>query len=147
MMPAGVNVEIRIRRLMLALLAFGLVGIGVELFALAHYEDALQLIPLGLIALTVVLMAWHALKGGRAGLTLLRVAFVLLIAAGGIGIILHGQSNIEFQRDINPDLTGWPLIANVLHAQAPPALAPGVMAQLGLLGLIYAYRHPAERGE
>ena len=144
-MRTGVDVELRIRRLMLALLAFGLLAIGFELVALGHYEDTLQLVPLALNGLTLVIIGWHAVKGGRSGLALLRIAFVFLIAAGVVGIALHGQGNMEFQLDINPDLKGWPLIEKVLHAQAPPALAPGVMAQLGLLGLIYAYRHPAER--
>jgi hypothetical protein len=35
----------------------------------------------------------------------------------------------------------------VLRAKSPPALAPGVMVQLGLLGLIYAYTAaPASAG-
>ena len=145
MMRSVVNIELRIRRFMLALLTFGLVAIGIELLALAHYEDSLQLVPLGAILLTLVVIAWHLVRRGRAGLTALRVMLVLLLATGGVGIVLHAQGNMEFQRDINPDLRGWPLLRRVLHASAPPALAPGVMAQLGLLGLIYTYRHPAER--
>jgi len=29
-----------------------------------------------------------------------------------------------------------------MTAKTPPALAPGAMIQLGLLGLVYTYRHP-----
>ncbi len=29
-----------------------------------------------------------------------------------------------------------------MAAKTPPALAPGSMAQLGLIGLAYTYRHP-----
>jgi hypothetical protein len=145
MMRSAVNIEHRIRRFMLALLTFGLAGILVELLALAHYEDSLQLVPLGVILLTLVVIAWHVVRRGPAGLMALRVMLVMLLASGGLGIVLHARGNMEFQRDINPDLRGWPLLTRVLHASAPPALAPGVMAQLGLLGLIYTYRHPAER--
>jgi hypothetical protein len=70
---------------------------------------------------------------------------LLVMLAGGVGILLHYQGNAEFQLDVNPDLAGWALFAKVLHSKAPPALAPGVMAQLGLLGLIYTFRHPALR--
>jgi len=31
----------------------------------------------------------------------------------------------------------------VVEATAPPALSPGLLVQLGLLGLVYTYRHPA----
>ena len=30
-----------------------------------------------------------------------------------------------------------------MRAKVPPVLAPGVMVQLGFVGLLYAYRHPA----
>ena len=32
-----------------------------------------------------------------------------------------------------------------MTAKAPPALAPAGMIQMGLLGLLYTYRHPALR--
>jgi hypothetical protein len=32
-----------------------------------------------------------------------------------------------------------------MKAKAPPALAPASMIQLGLLGLLYTYRHPSLR--
>jgi hypothetical protein len=35
-----------------------------------------------------------------------------------------------------------PLLWKVMSGAAP-ALAPGAMVQLGLLGLIYTFRHPA----
>jgi hypothetical protein len=128
---------------MLALLTFGLVAVGGELLALGHYEDSWQLVPLGLIALAVGVIAWLAVAGGAAAVRALRVAMLLLVAAGGLGIALHYRGNVEFQLDVNPDVSGLALLLKVLHAKAPPALAPGVMAQLGLLGLIYTYRHPA----
>jgi hypothetical protein len=44
---------------------------------------------------------------------------------------------------MDPTQSSWTLFTKVMTAHAPPALAPGVMAQLGLLGLIYTYQHPA----
>lgn len=140
------TIELQLRRLMLALLAFGLLGLGGELLAMGHYEDLWQMAPLLVIAATLVAILLHVLSGGR-GLAILQVLLVLLMVAGVMGIVLHYQTNASFQRDMNPDLAGWALFTRVLHAIAPPALAPGVMAQLGLLGLIYVYKHPARRGD
>jgi len=148
MIPPTVHpdTERQLRRFVLALLTFGLVALGGELVALGHYEDSWQLVPLGLLATAVLVIGWHTIGGGAASVQALRVMMVLIIAAGGIGIMLHYQGNVEFQLEVRPDLAGWELFSKVLHAKAPPALAPGVMAQLGLLGLIYTWRHPAVRG-
>jgi hypothetical protein len=73
----------------------------------------------------------------------LQIAMVLLIVGGALGVVMHYQGNVEFQREVDPTLHGWPLFAKAIRAKAPPALAPGSMAQLGLLGLVYTYRHPA----
>ena len=136
-------VELRVRKFILALLAFGLAALGLELVAIGHYEDAWQWVPIGLIALTLLTIIWHVLGGNASGLLALQILLVLVIAAGGIGIFLHSDANMSFQREMNPELRGWPLVTAVLHAIAPPSLAPGVMAQLGVLGLIYIYKHPA----
>jgi len=139
------DTERLLRRLILALLTFGLVALGGELLALGHYEDPWQLVPLGLLAASVVVIAWHVVAGSPASIQALRIMMVLVMVAGAIGITLHYQGNVEFQLEVHPELSGWPLFANVLHAKAPPALAPGVMAQLGFLGLIYTVKHPALR--
>ena len=143
--PVSTDIELQLRRLILALLALGLAGVGVELVALGHFEDPLQLVPLGLIAGALGVIAWHAVAGRRNSLRALRVIALLLMVSGGAGVFFHYRGNMEFQLDTNPDLSGWPLFAKILHAKAPPALAPGVMAQLGLLGLIYTFRHLASR--
>ena len=131
-----------LRSLILALLVFGLLALGVELVALGHFEDSLQLVPLGAITVALLIVGVFRFTRSAVVLRVLQVAFALLIAVGAVGIMLHYQGNAEFQREIDPTIGGWSLFTAVLHAKAPPALAPGVMAQLGLLGLIYTYRHP-----
>ena len=49
------------RRLLLALLFLGLVGTGAELLLLQHTESLWELIPLVLIGLTLVILAWHVM--------------------------------------------------------------------------------------
>ena len=51
-----------------------------------------------------------------------------------------------------PTLAGMALFWEAIRAKTPPLLAPGAMVQLGLLGLVYTYKHPMlkdqhERGE
>ena len=67
----------------------------------------------------------------------------MFVAAGDAGVLLHYNGNREFQTEMDPSLSGWPLFVKVVTAKAPPALAPGPWWQLGLLGLLYTYRHPA----
>jgi hypothetical protein len=40
-------------------------------------------------------------------------------------------------------LSGLALYQKAILAKSPPALAPGAMIQLGLIGLAYTFRHPA----
>ncbi len=137
--------ESRLRVLLLAILLLGLVGGGADLLLLAHYEDVYQVIPLAMIGAAFPAIGWHLWSGSHASIRVLQVVMTLFVAAGLAGVWFHGQSNMEFQHEIDPSLSGTALLLKVLRAKAPPALAPGVMVQLGLLGLAFAYRHPAIR--
>jgi hypothetical protein len=68
---------------------------------------------------------------------------VLLIITGLTGVVLHYRGSLAFQRDMDPTAPASVLFWKVLHMKAPPTLAPGIMLQLGVLGLIGTYRHPA----
>jgi hypothetical protein len=141
--PPGSSM-VAVRRLLLALLTFGIVATTADLLLLEHYEDPWQLVPLALNGLGLASIAWHVAAGGAATVRVLQIVMAGFLAAGLVGVALHYRGNLEFQLDINPDQTSWELFTKVMRAKAPPALAPGVMAQLGLLGLIYTYRHNGE---
>jgi hypothetical protein len=134
-----------LRRLVLVVLTIGLFGVLADLITLQHFEDSWQLVPIFLIGLALGTILWYLLGGGATSVRLLQMLMVFFIVAGVAGVILHYRGNMEFQLEIDPSQRGWDLFTKVIHAKAPPALAPGVMAQLGLLGLIYTYRHPALR--
>ena len=136
-----------VRRVLLAILIIGLVGTAAELLLLDHDEEAIQLVPLALIAIAFVTIAWHALNPGGASLRLFQTVMVLFIVAGGVGTILHYRANVEFQREVDPSIAGRALLVKAMKAKAPPALAPGTMTQLGLIGLAYAYRYPSRHRE
>ncbi len=131
-----------IRRVLLAILLIGMVGTTIELLLLKHVEEATQLIPLVLLGIAFAVVIWHAARPSAASLMTVQLMMVLFIAAGLIGIYLHYQANVEFQLEMDKSLAGMPLLWKVLAAKAPPALAPGSMSQLGLIGLAYSYRYP-----
>lgn len=131
-----------LRRGLLALLAFGSAGILVELVLLEHYEEPFQYTPLVLLVLTLVSIIWHWLDGQKRSLRAFQIVMLLLIIAGTVGITLHFYGNVEFEKELNPDSAGLEFWVEVLRG-ATPTLAPGTLVQFGLLGLLYAYRHPA----
>ena len=133
-----------LRRALLALLVVFMVGTAADLMLLDHHEGIWQLVPLVLVALGVVCAAWSS-RGGSSALTAMRILMVLFVAAGFMGMVLHFLGNREFQHEMDPALAGWPLIVKVMTSKAPPALAPASMIQMGLLGLLYTYQHPALR--
>ena len=49
------------RRIILGILIFGVMGTAAELLLLSHDEGALQLIPLVLIAVGLLVIFWHLL--------------------------------------------------------------------------------------
>ena len=139
-MPA--SLERILRRLILALLTFGLVATAGELLALGHYKESWQAVPIGCLIAALLIIVWHVVFGGAASLQALRFVMLVMLIVGLTGVMLHFQSTRAFQLEANPDLAGLPLVLRVLRAKSPPTLAPGAMVQLGLLGLIYTFRHP-----
>jgi hypothetical protein len=140
-----------LRGLLLGILLFGLAGTASELLLMGHYEDGWQLIPLIVIAiamLTTLAMVATGSQGATAPTRLFRYSMVLLILSGPMGTVLHYRANLEFKREMDPSLSGFALFSSVMRAKAPPSLAPGTLALLGLLGLASGFRlvgrHPSQ---
>ena len=131
-----------LRQLLLALVLLGIVGLEVELALLRHAESFEQWIPH--VALMVGLLSTLAAyaRPARSTLRAFQVVMLIFLVVGTLGVYLHFQGNVEFALERNPSLSGTALIWKALRG-ATPALAPGALAQLGLLGLLYTYRHPA----
>jgi hypothetical protein len=132
-----------LRRVLLGILLLGMAGTATELLLLEHDKDVTQLIPLLLIGAGYLVVAWNAVQRSRTSIAALQVVMILFVSSGLLGMFFHYRANVDFQMEIEPELSGSNLLWKVLRAKTPPALAPGVMAQLGLIGLAYAYRHPA----
>ena len=131
------------RRFLFGIVVIGLAGLGTELLLLEHYEDVYQLIPLVLAGAAAVSLAGLVVAPGTSIIRLFRVVMTLFVLSGVAGAWLHFQANMEFQLEMDASLAGMALFQKAIRAKAPPALAPGAMIQLGLIGLACTYRHPA----
>ena len=132
----------RVRVFVLALFLLGSLGTGAELFLLEHTEEAWQWAPLALLISGVLVALGYAILRRLILLRVFQMLMLLFVLSGGVGSVLHYRAKVEFKLEMQPDLGGWQLFQEVMHgATLPPVLAPGVMLQLGLLGLIYCYRH------
>jgi hypothetical protein len=136
----------RLRFWVLGILVLGLIGTVTELILLEHYEQPLQYVPLVLIVLGVVVLLWHALRPDTTSLRALQIVMGLFVLAGFAGMAAHFNGSAEYQLELNPDMSNWELLEKILHAKAPPLLAPGMMMQMGLLGLAYAFTDIRYRG-
>ncbi|HEU4563075.1 MAG TPA: hypothetical protein VFS05_00445 [Gemmatimonadaceae bacterium] len=132
----------RIRRLLLALIVIGIAGLAVELALLEHTESATQWIPFAALGAALVTVVAVAARGTRATVRAMQGVMAACVAVGVLGLWLHYRGNVEFELETDPSLRGLALVWEALRG-ATPALAPGALAQLGLLGLLYTYRHPA----
>ena len=130
-----------VRRFLLVILLLGMGGTAVELLLLKHDESATQTIPLVLLAVGLVAVLAHAARPGSGTAAAVRLVMAAFLVAGLAGLYYHYSANIEFQLEGDPTLAGRALFMKALEAKTPPALAPGVMVQLGLLGLAYTFRH------
>ena len=135
-----------VRRIILGLVALGTIGMMAELVLVGHYEDPDQLIPLALAGAGLTAITAVSLAPGVGTLRAFQFVMLLYAGAGVIGITLHYKANAAHFREIEPGLQGVARVKKVVTSAAPPALAPGLMVQLALLGLSYTYKHPQLKG-
>ena len=134
-----------IRKLLLGALALGVIGTAGELILLRHIDEPAQWIPLVFLAAAVPVLLWHVRSPGVASVRTLQALMLAFLALGVLGVGLHYDGNVEFQRELNPNERGWTFIRKTV-AGATPVLAPGSMVLLGLVGLAHAYKHPSTDG-
>ncbi len=133
-----------LRGAILAILVIVLAGTEAELFLLKHVEDNWQLVPVVIIPFTALVLIWHGFSKGTAALRTLQVLMFASLLAGGIGVVQHYRANLIDSAESDPSLSGKALYIKAT-AGSIPALAPGTMVQIALLGLAFAFRHPRFR--
>ena len=123
--------------LLLATYLFSLAGVGAELLLIGHFEDWPQMIPLVLIVIGIGTGIWYARSPGPSSDRVFSLGLAVMFASGLVGQVLHYRGNMEFELESDPAITGWNLFVASMTG-ATPALAPGTMALLAVVG--YAWR-------
>jgi hypothetical protein len=130
-----------LRCALLVIVLTGFIGTGIELILLEHTDGFWQWLPVAQIGLALIILAWFAVERGARSLNAFRGMMVLFLVSGAVGLALHYKGNVEFELEMSPALHGWELFKKAMMG-ATPALAPGTMFQLGLVGLAWTFRHP-----
>src|SRR5262245_44151251 len=131
-----------IRRLLLGALAVGVLGTIGELVLLRHIDKPAQWIPLVFLGSAVPILIWHARWPSAASVRVLQGLMATFAVLGVVGVGLHYDGNVEFERELHPDERGWEFIRKTV-AGATPLLAPGKSVRLSLVGLAHTYHHPS----
>jgi hypothetical protein len=129
------------RTYLLLILVAGVVGTMVELLLLKHFEDPWQFAPLGLGGAFLLAVLWYAFSRSATPVRVVRWLSALSCISAAVGIFFHYRANVEWELEATPDLHGFALFREAITG-ALPLLAPGTMLQLGLLGLVWTFRHP-----
>ena len=111
---------------------------------LEHFDSATQWIPLALLVVVIGAAVAVALRPTPPVVRFFQAVMALCVVTGVVGIFLHYRGNAEFELERDGSLRGLRLFWEAIRG-ATPALAPGALSQLGLLGLVFTYRHPALR--
>jgi hypothetical protein len=109
-----------------------ILGLSIELFFIAHYENFWQYLPFLVLVVSLVSI-WLVLKNKL--LVLVKFAFLMVILTGFLGVYLHLKSNLEFELEMYPNIQWKDLLAQSLTG-ALPVLAPGSLFTVGLLRLL-----------
>lgn len=130
----------KFRVLLLSIFLLGLLGTGAELLLLGHVAGWNQLTPVVLKVMSLLVLAWYGIDRGAASLRAFRITMLLFLLAGALGVFFHYSANLEFEMEVDAEAGGMEQFYKAMTG-ALPALAPGAMIQLGLIGLAYTFRH------
>lgn len=126
------------QRILLLILLFSAGATLVELLLLEHIEEWQQLIPVALLAVAAVAIVILLVTSARWAVQLVRVVLAICFASALLGMYFHYQANVEFVLERHPRMAGMELFKNAMMG-AMPALSPGVMAQLALIGWLATF--------
>ena len=128
--------RIRLKQVLVLALLFIMIGTLLELYLLDHYEDTWQLIPVLCIGVALVNLCVLFYRRSQAAIHLFKLVLVLTTFSGVYGVVLHIQSNFEFEQDMKPTASFWQLILESLSG-ALPTLAPMSLVVLACIGYSY----------
>jgi hypothetical protein len=123
------------QRWLLLIVLLSTVATLTELLLLEHTEEFYQLIPVILLGVMAASTVTLLLAPRRWSINLFRAVMLFSLLSAAVGIYLHYRANVEFVLERYPAATGADLFKRAIMG-ALPALAPGAMAQLALIGLL-----------
>src|SRR5512147_1280504 len=96
-----------IRKLLLAALGIGVLGTIGELILLRHIDEAAQWLPVVALTAAIPILIWHGASPRAASVRTLQAMMAVFIVLGVVGVGLHYNGNLEFERELHPDEHGW----------------------------------------
>jgi hypothetical protein len=133
------------RRIVLGILAFEALGLLAELGLLGHFKSPTQVIAIALLVLVLISSVLAYRAKSVTTLRAFQIVMGLLMLGGAFGVVQHLEGNLAFSLELHPQMGFLERAWDVLKG-ATPALAPGTLVQMGLLGLVYTFRHPVLSG-
>ena len=133
-----------VRLFILAAVAVALIVTEAELLFVGHTaSNNGQVIAVVLVAAGLIVTTWHAVARNTPSIVVFRFAMYLFLVFGVDGILTHYHAAIQAVLKSQPALAGLPLLDAVLSGNIP-LVAPGMLIQIGLLGLIYTFDNPLD---
>jgi hypothetical protein len=129
-----------LRPLILVIMGIGTLGILGELLLLEHYKFDSQWIAVMLTLLTGVCTVILGFNPNARVMRVVQLALLLVVLGSAFGVLEHVKTNYD-RMENGSNVSSLSPIWQALKGRAP-ALAPGALAQLGLLGLLFMYKHP-----
>jgi hypothetical protein len=146
-MPANASDDATLkgmRLLIMAAIAVALTVTEAELIYVGHTgTNNGQLIAVVLVAAGLTVSTWHAIARNTTSIVVFRFTMYLFLVFGLDGMLTHYNAAVHAALKLHPTLAGLPLLTATLSGSIP-LLAPGMLIQVGLLGLVYTFNHPLD---
>lgn len=130
-------VSFKLNQVLFTALVFGFFGCVLELYLLKHYESILQSIPLVCIGLAIACLLILRYKLNKNLLRTFNFLMISIACSGILGAFLHLRANYEFEKEMRPSASAFDVFSESFSG-ALPALAPGSMVILALIGYSYS---------
>lgn len=133
----------RLRRFLLLLTVSLFAGALVELWLVGHTEDVIQLVPFVLSVVGIVVCALVFFWPSTGTIQVMRIWMAVIILGTLLGVYLHIEGNVAFEREVDPQATTSKLILQGLGG-GNPLLAPGILAIAALIAAAATYRYHSD---
>ena len=117
-------------------LIFFLFGSLIELYLIKHYEDIIQIIPIFCLGVSLGSLLILYFRVSKLTINLFKGSLSVISFVGLLGVILHLNSNFQFEKEMRPSSSTMDLFIESLSG-ALPALAPLNLVLLAMVGYSY----------